>query len=278
MSTALAPSPRERSGLGRASVEWVKLELLRVAYATRGGFLSVRDPRAVVAWYAIVAISPWFTYSLLTLGLLFGAALAGALAARVGPLLLGLFMLSTIGELVYLLLLVLAWGGDASSIHGLAQAYLKLGVMSLASMAAFASLDPEKICDALLALRAPAFLGFAVAYGFRMVPVLIAEFQTIVDGHLMRRAPIPNKGFLGWRVLRQAGSIAVHAFYPLLLNTAMRTRTTVEALETRGFGSDTASAQVRSVRLAQLRYGPADALLLVATVALIVLAYWLGRS
>src|SRR5699024_9641853 len=32
------------------SVEWVKLELIRTAYATRGGLFSVMDPRMVLGW------------------------------------------------------------------------------------------------------------------------------------------------------------------------------------------------------------------------------------
>src|SRR5699024_9815235 len=49
---------RKRKDRGRLSVEWVTLELMRVAYASRGGFLSRRDPRAVIIWYVICAIAP----------------------------------------------------------------------------------------------------------------------------------------------------------------------------------------------------------------------------
>src|SRR5699024_6415167 len=55
---------RKRKDRGRLSVEWVTLELMRVAYASRGGFLSRRDPRAVIIWYVICAIAPWLTYDL----------------------------------------------------------------------------------------------------------------------------------------------------------------------------------------------------------------------
>jgi energy-coupling factor transport system permease protein len=243
---------RERKGFDRSGVEWLKLELMRVAYATRGGFLARRDPRAVVAWYAVCALAPWFTYDLTILTVFFVAALGCALAARVGPLLLGLFVLSTVGQVAYLLLLVL---------------------VSLVSMAAFVSMDPEKVCDALLALRAPAILGFAVSYGYRMVPVLVDEFQTIVDGHRLRGAPSRGAGFLGWRAVARVGRIAVQAFYPLILNTAKRTRTTVEALETRGFTAAMRTGAGREQRLAHLRYSAGDAVLLGVTVVVVVAAY-----
>lgn len=285
MTTQTAPAPdtaengRTRSGLDRASVEWVKLELMRVAYATRGGFFSRRDPRAVIGWYVLCAVAPWFTYSTTTLAILFTLGLGCALAARIGPLLLGLFALSILGQVFYLLVLVFFLGGNSSAIDGLTQISLKLATISLASMAAFVSLDPEKLSDGLLALRAPAMLGFGVSYGYRMVPLLIEEFQTIVDGHRLRGAPPRGHGFLGWRTAVRIGTIAVQAFYPLILNTAKRTRTTVEALETRGFSvAGMASSEGRRLRTAHLRYTWADGLMLAGTVLVIVAAFWLGSA
>ena len=52
------------------SVEWVKLELLRTAYATRGGLLSRRDPRIVLGWYLVFAVVPWLTHNITTLAVL----------------------------------------------------------------------------------------------------------------------------------------------------------------------------------------------------------------
>src|SRR5690606_13696457 len=60
-----------RSGFDRVTVEWVKLELVRVAYATRGGFLARRYPRAVLGWYLVCALAPWLTYSTPALAVFF---------------------------------------------------------------------------------------------------------------------------------------------------------------------------------------------------------------
>lgn len=265
---------RKRKDRGRLSVEWVTLELMRVAYASRGGFLSRRDPRAVIIWYVICAIAPWLTYDLTVLTTLFALAAVAALSARIGPLLLGLFVVGLITQGIYVLVLVLILGGDVGALTGLLQTSLKLGTVSLVSMAAFVSLDPEKLSDGFQALRVPAVVGFGVSYGYRMVPLLVTEFQTIVDGHRLRGAPPRGHGFLGWRTFARLGGIAVQSFYPLMLNTARRTRTTVEGLETRGFG--TATAATRSLRLAHLRFTAVDAALLVGTVVLIVASYWFG--
>ncbi|MFV2143643.1 CbiQ family ECF transporter T component [Isoptericola sp. G70] len=259
-----------RSGFDRVTVEWVKLELVRVAYATRGGFLAGRDPRAVLGWYLVCALAPWLTYSTPALAVFFVLSLACALAARIGPLLLGLFSLGLLGQAAYVLVLVLVLGGSPAAVDGLVQISLKLGAISLVSMAAFVSLDPEKLSDGLQALRAPAVLGFGVSYGYRMVPMLIDEFQTIVDGHRMRGAPHCGHGFLGWRTAARVGRIAVQAFYPLILNTAQRTRTTVEALETRGFSLTGSDDPGRRLRLAHLRFTVADAALLLVTLTIVV--------
>ncbi|MDO5678013.1 MAG: hypothetical protein Q4G35_10960, partial [Propionibacteriaceae bacterium] len=85
------------------SVEWVKLELIRTAYATRGGMFSRRDPRAVIIWYLIMAFVPWFTHNVTVLIGLFVIAAAGVFFARVGPLVLGLFIIGIGFEIVYLL-------------------------------------------------------------------------------------------------------------------------------------------------------------------------------
>lgn len=278
-SEAPARRSKARTGRDRTSVEWVKVELMRVAYATRGGFLAARDPRAVLGWYVLCAFAPWFTYSTTILAILFVLAAGCALAARIGPLLLGLFAFGLLGQAVYLLILVLVLGGDPSAVDGLLQISLKLGAVSLASMAAFVSLDPEKLSDGLLALRAPAIVGFGVSYGYRMVPLLIGEFQTIVDGHRLRAAPPRGHGVLGWRTAARIGTIAVQAFYPLILNTAKRTRTTVESLETRGFvASGAAGSAGRRLRLAHLRFTAADVALLAATVLVVGGAYWAGAA
>jgi len=273
--------PRERGDRQERdtiSVEWVKLELLRTAYATRGGLLAIMDPRAVVIWYLIMGLSPWFTHNLTVLGILFTVTAIAVVASRVGPLILGLFVIGLVGESVYILIAAWFFGGDSGTVVALLELTLKLGTLSMASMAAFVSLDPEKLSDALLSFRAPALLSFGVSYGYRMLPILIDEFHTIVDGHRLRSAPLRSAGFLGWRALGRIGSITFAAFYPLMLNTAKRTRTTVEALETRGFTYALEHPDGQRIRLAYLRYRIRDVLLLTATVAIIVGAYLIGYA
>ncbi|WP_017558507.1 energy-coupling factor transporter transmembrane component T family protein [Nocardiopsis baichengensis] len=259
------------------TVEWVKLELLRTAYATRGGMLARRDPRFVIGWYLVFAVVPWLTHNITVLLGLFAVCAAAVVLSRVGPLVLGLFLLGFVLESLYVLFAAWFFDGDAATALALAELTLKLATVSLASMAAFVSLDPERLSDALLSLHAPAMLSFGVSYGFRMLPVLMEEFHTVVDGYRLRAAPPGPRGVLGWRVVVRTGTTVVNAFYPLILNTAKRTRTTVEALETKGFTYASEHPDGRRIRLAYLAADRWDVLLIAVTLALVAACFGLGH-
>ena len=258
------------------SVDWVRLELLRTAYSTRGGLFARMDPRMVLAWYVLLALAPWFTHNLTVLLVLFGLGVASVALARVGPLVLGLFVIGLGADVVGLFVASFLFGGNLDTLVALAELNLKLGAVSMASMAAFVSLDPEKLSDALLALRAPELLAFGVSYGYRMLPILVDEYVTVFEGQRLRHAPPPHRGILGWRVILRWCTLAVTAFYPIMLNTAKNVRTTVEALETRGFTYGAANPRGRTLRLAYLRVTALDVAVLAASALTVIGAYWVG--
>jgi len=260
------------------SVEWIKLELIRTAYSTRGGLFAAMDPRAVLGWYVMLALAPWFTHNLTTISCLFAIGVASVAVARVGPLVLGLFVIGLGFELVYLVLAATVFGGDLSTFVALTEVTMKLGVVSLASLAAFVSLDPEKLSDALLALRCPPAIAFAVSYGYRMMPILVEEFSTVMEGYRLRQAPPEKSGFLGWRYLVHWATLAVRAFYPIFLNTAKSVRTTVEALEARGFTFATIDGRGRRIRIAGLRYSWLDVVVVLSSAALIAVGFAAGAE
>ncbi|HJE85886.1 MAG TPA: energy-coupling factor transporter transmembrane protein EcfT [Corynebacterium amycolatum] len=260
------------------SVEWIKLELIRTAYATRGGLFSRMDPRMVLLWYLIMAFVPWFTHNVTTLTVLFILAAISVFLARVGPLILGLFIFGMVMEAIYIFAAAFFFGGDVNTIWALVALSLKLGAVSMVSMAAFVSLDPEKLSDALLSLRAPELLAFAVSYGYRMLPILVEEFNTVFDNYRLRSAPPEKHGFLGWRTVYHWGKMAILGFYPIFLNTALSVRTTVEALETRGFTYATVDKRGREIRLSYLKVTFFDVAVVVGSVLLVVGAFWLGNE
>ncbi|MEU6861215.1 energy-coupling factor transporter transmembrane component T [Glycomyces sp. NPDC046736] len=258
------------------SVEWVKLELLRTAYATRGGLFAAFDPRVIIVWYLVFAVVPWLTHNITVLAILFTACAAAVALCRVGPLVLGLFAFGLVTETVYLFAVAWFFDGNLHTVASLVTLSLKLGIVALASMAAFVSLDPEKLSDALVSMKAPPLLSFGVSYGYRMLPIIMDEFHTIVDGYRLRSAPLERKGLLAWRVPVHIGFALVRSFYPMMLNTAKRTRTTVEALETRGFTFAGESTKGREIRLAYLRLRPRDLALALTTAILITASFTLG--
>lgn len=260
------------------SAEWIKLELIRTAYSTRGGLFAAMDPRAVIGWYLLMALAPWLTHNLTTLAALFVLAAVAVALARVGPLVLGLFVIGLGFELLYLALAATLFGGDLTTVVALLEVTAKLGVLSLASLAAFVSLDPEKLSDALLALRFPPAVAFAVSYGYRMMPILIEEFSTVVEGYRLRQSPPASRGILGWRALVHWVLITIRAFYPIFLNAAKSVRTTVEALEARGFTFATIDPRGRAIRIGSLRIGRVDVGVLAVTALLIGACYWAGAT
>lgn len=258
------------------SIEWLQLELIRTAYATRGGLFAAMDPRVVILWYLILAIVPWFTHNVTVLAGLFVIGMISVMLARVGPLVLGLFIIGLGFEIIYLVIASLLFGGGLDTLIALGVLNLKLGTISMASMAAFVSLDPEKLSDALMWFRAPALLTFGVSYGYRMLPIMVDEFITVFDGYRLRLARPKKKGILGWRYLYYWVKMAILSFYPIFLNIAKNVRTTVEALETRGFTYGQEHGKGRKIRLAYLKIQPLDVAVLSATILLIIAAFWAG--
>lgn len=260
------------------SVEWIKLELIRTAYATRGGLFSRMDPRMVIAWYLLPAIAPWFTHNLTTLAGFFVLGMTSVAIARVGPLVLGLFVIGLVFEIFYLFIVALFFGGNTDTLVALAELNLKLGAISMFSMAAFVSLDPEKLSDALLALRAPNLLAFGVSYGYRMIPILVEEFTTVYEGYRLRSAPPQKKGFLAWRQVYHWIKMGTLSFYPIFLNTAKSVRTTVEALEARGFTYASENKESREIRLAYLKITVRDVAVVAVTILAVIALFWAGNQ
>ena len=54
----------------------------------------------------------------------------------------------------------------------------------------------------------------------------------------------------------------MHAFYPLMLNTAKRSRTTVEVLEIRGYRYAATNREVKKIKLSSLKLTNNDLLFL----------------
>ena len=147
---------------------------------------------------------------------------------------------------------------------------IKLMIISLASIAVFTSMDPERFSDALLSFGVPGQVTFAVSYGYRMIPLLIEEYHNIINSFRLRGKAPEEKGLLYWRHALYMLKTAVYAFYPLVFNTAKRTRTTVEALEIRGFSHALQNKELKRLKLSYLKIGAKDIAFLAGYVVYVI--------
>lgn len=205
--------------MSRFTLEQLKMTLLRTAYGNKNTFLSRIDPRVLLIWYSFFTISPWFFYNRTVLVALFAVSLTLALTSRVSGLILFLMAFSTFMNLVYIGVLALFLGGNGEAFLALITLTLKLLIMGLASVAVFTSIDPEKLSDALLAMKVPAPFSFGISYGYRMIPILVEQYKDVFASYRMRGAPRPVKaGCLGESV-----TISVkYAFSPSILRCSTR--------------------------------------------------------
>ena len=100
----------------------------------------------------------------------------------------------------------------------------------------------------------PEKLSFSISYAYRMLPMLMEEFQNVLLSYRLR-GNAPEHDTLAGKVryLIYQIQVIIHSFYPLMLNTAKRSRTTVEALEIKGYRYAAVNKEVKKMKLATLK-------------------------
>jgi len=126
--------------------------------------------------------------------------------------------------------------------------FLKLTIISVISLAVFSAMSPRKLSKGMLRLGVPRQLTFAIAYGYRMMPLLVEEYHGLVNSFRLRSKVPENPGLLRWRYFYYLLKLSVKAFYPLIFDVAKRARVTVEAMETRGFSRSLGDPESRALR------------------------------
>ena len=124
-------------------------------------------------------------------------------------------------------------------------------------------MDPDRLANGLMWFGCPERLSFSISYAYRMLPMLMEEFQNVLLSYRLRGNPPAHETFMGKvRYLIYQIGIIMESFYPLMLNTAKRSRTTVEALELRGYRYAAANKSVKKIKLAALKVSYNDLLFL----------------
>lgn len=249
--------------LDKLNMDFLRSQVLKNAYGNGDTVIARLDPRVLLAWYLFFGLAPWFSHDLpFLLGCFLLVAVTTILARVVGLVLL-LFALGVFSQTGYLLIVTLFFGGDGSAIVPLLTLTLKVATVSLASITAFSGLDPDRLANGLMWYGCPERLSFSISYAYRVLPMLMEEFQNILLSYRMRGNPPAHDTLPGkLRYLIYQVKVIIHSFYPLMLNTAKRSRTTVEALEIKGYRYAASNKEVKKMKLASLRVTYDDLLFL----------------
>lgn len=240
--------------LDKFSMDFLRNQVLKNAYGNDDTIIAARDPRILLVWYLFFGLVPWFVNDLPFLLGCFVLVTVTTLLARVAGLVLLLFAVGVFTQTGYLLVATLIFGGDASAIAPLFVLTLKVATVSLASVTVFSGLDPDRLSNGLMWFGCPERLSFSISYAYRMLPMLMEEFQNVLLSYRLRGNPPAHDTFAGKiRYLIYQVKIIIHAFYPLMLNTAKRSRTTVEALEIKGYRYAAVNKEVRKMKLSSLK-------------------------
>jgi energy-coupling factor transport system permease protein len=136
--------------------------------------------------------------------------------------------------------------------------FLKLTIISVVSLAVFSALSPQKISQGMLRLGLPRQLTFSIAYGYRMMPLLVEEYHGLINSFRLRSKVPETQGVLRWRYYLYLLKLSIKAFYPLIFNVAKRARVTVEAMETKGFSHSLSNPESRELRTGDMMIRPRD--------------------
>ena len=183
--------------------------------------------------------------------------------ARVAGLVLFLFGIGVFSQTGYLLIVTLLFGGNVDAIGPLLILTLKVATVSLASVTIFSGLDPDKLANGLMWYGCPERLSFSISYAYRILPLLMEEFQNVLLSYRLRGNPSEHESLTGKvKYLIYQIKIIIHAFYPLMLNTAKRSRTTVEVLEIKGYRYAAVNKDVKKIKLSSMKITNNDLLFL----------------
>jgi len=254
----------------------IRVELMKIAHARDDDLLNRLDPRVLLVWYVVFTALPWAFFDNVVLGAMFLFTSVLVAVSRVNRVLLVILAFGMVSNLAFVAGFVWLVGGDPLGTVGALIPYnLKMAVISLTSIAVFTTMNPSRLSRALLSFRIPRRFTFVIAYGYRMLFVLLEEYRDIVHSLRLRSKAPESPGWMGWRHLLYLLKIGVRAFYPLIFDVAKRSRVTVEAMETRGFSHSLSDPDSRRLRLDDLKTTSTDAWFLAVSVLFVAFLFWL---
>ena len=266
------------SVLDKVSIDFLRDQVLKNAYGNDDTPIAALDPRVLLLWYLFFGVVPWFLNDVIMLLGIFVLTVVTTRVARVAPLVLFVFALGVFSQTGYTFVVSLLFGGSLETLVPLLVLTLKVATCSLASITVFSGLDPDKLSNGLLWFGVPERLSFSIAFAYRVLPILMEELQNILLSYRLRgRAPAHDtlRGNVRWLIYQV--KIIVQSFYPLMLNTAKCSRTTVEALELKGYRYASTNLKVLKIKLSSLHAGRREAAFVALSAAWVVLCFVVSR-
>jgi energy-coupling factor transport system permease protein len=245
--------------MDKLSIDYLRNQVLKNAYGNDDTPIAKLDPRTLLIWYLFFGVAPWFLNNVVLLLALFLFVVATTKLAKIAPLVLFIFCIGVFMQSGYMLLISFFFGGDLTTVTPLLVLTLKVAVVSLASITVFSGLDPDKLANGLLYFGCPDELSFSISFSYRILPILMDEYQNILLSFRLRGNAPDKKRLLGkLRYLIYQIQIIILSFYPMMLNTAKRSRTTVEALEIKGYRYAISNKEVKKIKLSALKFTQRD--------------------
>lgn len=258
--------------LDKFTIEFLRNQVLKNAYGNDDTPIAKLDPRVLLCWYLFFGLVPWFINNLVFLLGLFCFVVLTTKLAKIAPLVLFLFCIGVFSQTGYLFITALFFGGGLATVAPLLIMTLKVAVTSLDSITVFSGLNPDRLATGLMYFGCPDQLTFSISYAFRMLPILMEEFQNVLLSYRLRGKSPSKKTFLGKvKYLIYQIRIIIMSFYPLMLNTAKRSRTTVEALELKGYRYANENKIVRKIKLKTLKIEKNDIIFIIVSIIWIIL-------
>lgn len=258
--------------LDKFTIDYLRNQVLKNAYGNDDTIIAGLDPRTLLCWYLFFGLIPWFLNDFIVLLGMFVFVAITTKLAKIAPLVLFLFCLGVFCQTGYLFIAALFFGGNLSTLYSLLVMTLKVSVCSLASITVFSGLNPDRLATGLLYFGCPDQLSFSISYAFRILPILMEEFQNILLSYRLRGHSPSKKTWLGKvKYFIYQIKIIILSFYPLMLNTAKRSRTTVEALELKGYRYANENKIVRKKKMASLMFKKDDLILVLISIVWMIL-------
>ena len=258
--------------LDKFTIDYLRNQVLKNAYGNDDTVIAGLDPRTLLCWYLFFGLIPWFLNDLIVLLGMFVFVAITTKLAKIAPLVLFLFCLGVFCQTGYLFIAALFFGGNLSTLYSLLVMTLKVSVCSLASITVFSGLNPDRLATGLLYFGCPDQLSFSISYAFRILPILMEEFQNILLSYRLRGHSPSKKTWLGKvKYFIYQIKIIILSFYPLMLNTAKRSRSILEALELKGYRYANENKIVRKKKMASLMFKKDDLIFVLISIVWMIL-------